>query len=123
MSSRDALALDAGNILPEGAVRTTRTSVNQPQSSTILTGNASRARMPDNWGQLSPVRNQGLIPSAVPAHSAATSTANTRQGINDIGTNDHGVSMSVISDEDLAKLLDELGQIWVSIDNYSNNID
>ena len=61
MSSRDALALDAGNILPEGAVRTTRTSVNQPQSSTILTGNASRARMSRNWGQLSPVRNQGSL--------------------------------------------------------------
>ena len=79
--------------------------------------------MPDNFGQLSPVRNQGLVPSAVPTHPAATSTASTRQGINDIGTNDYGESMSVISEEDLAKLLDELGQIRVSIDDYFNDID
>ena len=121
MSNRKALAMDASNILPEGAVRTTRTSVNQPQSSTILTGNASRARMSHNWGQLSPVRNQGSLPPALPAQTAATSIKGRENG-NEQGVNEIG-RLSVLSDEDEARLIAELGQIRVSIDNHSENID
>ena len=121
MSSRDALALDAGNILPEGAVRTTRTLANQPQSSTILTGNTSRARMSQNWGHISPVRNQGLLPPALPAQPAATSLAGRENG-NDQGV-DNVAALSILSADDEARLIAELGQIRVSIDNQTENIN
>ena len=115
MSNRDALALDAGNILSEGAVRSTRTSVNQPQSSTILTANGSRGRMSHNWGQLSPVRNGAPPPPAPPAQeasAAATTGVTNQKWVN------YGPGMLILSEDDKAQMETELSQIRVPIDKY-----
>ena len=117
MSNRDALALDAGNILPEGAVRSTRTSVNQPQSSTILTANGSRGRISHNWGQLSPVRNGAPPP---PAPSAQEASAAAITGIINQKSN-HGPVLLILSEDDKAQMETELSQIRVSIDKYSDS--
>ena len=125
MSSQDPGAVDAGNILPEGVVRTTRTSGNQPQSSTILTGHTSRARMSQHWEQVSPVRYQGLSPPALPAQPTATSLAGRENGNeNDNDHDEDDVDMvSDLSDDEEARLIAELHQIRVSIDNQTENID
>ena len=121
MSNRDALALDAGNILPEGAVRSTRTSVNQPQSSTILTANGSRGRISHNWGQLSPVRNGAPPPPAPPAQEA--SAAATTGGTNQEWESNPGPGLLILSENDKAQIEVELGQIRVSINRYSESHD
>ena len=121
MSSQDPGAVDTGNILPEGVVRTTRTSGNQPQSSTILTGHTSRARMSQHWEQVSPVRYQALSPPALPAQPTATSLAGRENG-NDQG-DDNVAALSDLSDNEEARLIAELGQIRISIDNQTENID
>ena len=125
MSSQDPGAVDAGNILPEGAVRTTRTSGSQPQSSTILTGHTSRARMSQHWEQVSPVRRQSLLPPALPPQSTATSLAGRENGNeNDNDHDEDDVDMvSDLSDDEEACLIAELHQIRVSIDNQTENID
>ena len=120
MSNRDALALDADNILPEGAVRSTRASVNQPQSSTILTANGSRARMSHNWGQLSPVRNGAPPPPAPPTQEA---TAAAATGANRRGWTRYGPGMLILSEDDKAQIEVELSQIRISIDKYSDGHD
>ena len=77
--------------------------------------------MSQNWGHISPVRNQGLLPPALPAQPTATSLAGRESG-NDQGV-DNVAALSILSADDEARLLAELGQIRVSIDNQTENID
>ena len=125
MSSPDPGAVDAGNILPEGAVRTTRTSGSQPQSSTILTGHTSRARMSQHWEQVSPVRYQALSPPELPPQPTATSLAGRENGNENGSDHDEDDVATVLDlfDNEEARLIAELGQIRISIDNQTENID
>ena len=81
--------------------------------------------MSQHWEQVSPVRRQSLLPPALPPQSTATSLAGRENG--NENNNDHDEddvdTVSNLSDDEEARLIAELHQIRISIDDQTKNID
>ena len=114
MSHREVQAMDPENILPEGSVRTVRSSMNQQQSSTMLTGHTSRARVGVGCPSLSPI-NEGSLHRQHPVGFGPGASANiTTQG---------GQSALVSNNELEDDLAREWVQLQISAENYIARFD
>ena len=114
MSHREVQAMDPENILPEGSVRTVRSSMNQQQSSTMLTGHTSRARVGVGCPSLSPI-NEGSLHRQHPVGFGPGASANitTQGGQSALGSNNE-------LEDDLAR---EWVQLQISAENYIARFD
>ena len=117
MSHREVQAMDPENILPEGSVRTARSSMNQQQSSTMLTGHTSRARVGVGCPSLSPI-NEGSLHRQQPVGLGPGASANT------ITQGDQSVfNWNDELEDDPTHLRTEWDQIRVSAENYIGRFD
>ena len=117
MSHREVQAMDPDNILPEGSVRTVRSSMNQQQSSTMLTGHTSRARVGVGCPSLSPI-NEGSLHRQQPIGRGSGASANiTTQG------GQSALVSNIELEDDPARLDREWGQLQVLAENYIVRFD